>query len=961
MFPLAPDARSDDGGNALFGTPAGARRIRTTLHDTDDVDRFRVVAAAGNRVTFKVRPRGGAAVVADVLGPGRDVVATAAPKGRGLRARFDAVTSGAYVLRVRPADGGVGGDVDVTAHVKGSGDVRLRGFAVAGTGETEVPFAAPPGARLSFRVNGRSGAPNLVRIETPLGGAVVIPEGVVRRTSTRLSAKRVDLPVAVPYGEWRLVLAAPLGTLDGLKLKIDVRKGGLAAARGRLDEPEPRLLDVQPREAGPGTPLTVLLRDALPPVRLFVGGVEVADVRLSGDGRTLTGEFPHRLTGLLDVAVLANDGSTAALPSVVAAVPPPVVTAIDPVRGPASGGTVVELAGSDFRSGAAVTVDGTPFPANTEFVSSTLLRFVTPAFAAGEQVLGVRDPTGQESVAPTAFEFVAAPAITDVRPPLVPALPNETLRIDGTSLAPGRTVALGGVPATLADAAESSLLARVPTLALGAHDVVVIDDLGQSATRTGGVTVFGFEVLHGVADTGGDEASALALSDFDDDGDLDVFVASPGGATLAAGSLLRVLRNDGDGVYVDVTDDVMPSVVDDDWRGDTVVFGDVAADVGAPLPDGFPDLVIGSLDETVLPAGRSRTRILANRAAPGGGRRFVDRTSTLMAAPATFDDWRAADLWIGDLDGDGGLADIVATHDETPFGESPLTPYYVYHLSGTRVFSFAAAGGYGRFAHQAQRFPTVLGTRVPTTGFPQCVGDDCADDYVPFRGGSLAVADFDDDGRLDVAVTAPDVVTVQGNVIASTQIARNTVTQWGVRMVDRTADVSVQIDPLRGDIVLAGDVTGDGAPDLVVVSRTAPVGIRAVSIAEFRGFGSTWAARTSRLPERDGDEGLQADDAALADIDGDGDLDLVLLTRTAPTSGSTASGRGLRVLRNLGAAGFSRALEDLLPSVAAAGTLTGTALAVGTGAAPGAQPEIVIARRASGSTSVTGVRRDASE
>jgi len=130
--------------------------------------------------------------------------------------------------------------------------------------------------------------------------------------------------------------------------------------------------------------------------------------------------------------------------------------------------------------------------------------------------------------------------------------------------------------------------------------------------------------------------------------------------------------------------------------------------------------------------------------------------------------------------------------------------------------------------------------------------------------------------------------------------------------------------------VVSGDVAGDTRPDLVVVRHVATGLGLAIQIAEFRGFGTAWEFHADTLlPDPDGAERLQADDAALVDVDGDGDLDLVLLTATVPTGGSTTTGRGLRLLRNRGAAGFERELEVLLPSVASAGDLAGTALALG--------------------------------
>ncbi len=911
-----------------LGTPLGKRRVRSVIHAADDVDLYMVEARAGStvRVLLKVPGKSALVAVADFVDADGAPTGEFVPKGNRLLGTLDVEEDARVVVRIASADGGTG-EYSISARAKGAGRTSRRDIEIEAGEEYEVTFAAGGGARVDFSIRGRKGAPNLARLLGPRGELIALPEGAVRRRATKLTGKKILLPAEAPFGTWTLVAVASSGALSGLRATVKVKGGGLAPWRGKLLAPEPALTHVSPTEAGPGTLVTVHGTGLALPVRLFADGVEMLDV----DQDRLQGTFPTGLEGPVEIAALASNGHVAILRDAVLAVQPPQISGIDPARGPADGGTLIDVVGARFRPGAVVTLAGVGFPGETEFVSDALLRFTTPAFAAGSQTFGVRDPTSLETTVGGGFEFVSAPAILDVRPRLVPQLAGETLRIDGGALAPDRAVLTGDLPPlTIASATPTRIDLTLDTLPLGPHDVVVTDDLGQSATAESAFAVFTFESLAPIASTGGPPPDAMTAADYDGDDDLDLFVVSRGGGTLGAASALRVFRNNGDGTYTDVSDDVLPAITIDDWRAGTIAVGDVAADVGEVPSDGWADIVLGSMDDTVLPADRSRVRVLANRAGAGGERVFVDRTSILFASPSAYDDWCAEDLWIGDLDGDGGVPDIVATHDATPTGVSPLTPFYTYYLSGTRVFSFAAnESGYGQFAHQSERFPHVIGTQAPTQGFQQCISGACADDYTPFRGTSLAVVDLNGDGRRDVAVTSPSGLVRNGVAIASTQVAQNIDDILGVRMEDRSTGVSASIDTLRGDIVLPGDVTGSTDPDLVVVSHTASGSGIAVQIAEFRGFTNTWAVRgAALLPGADGGERLQADDADLLDVDGDGDLDLVLLTSTVPTGGSTTTGRGLRILRNLGASGFGRELEMLLPSVAAAGDLAGRALVV---------------------------------
>ena len=935
-----------------WGVPLGNRNVKAEIDSPADVDSYLVEAHAGARLDVKLSTTKSSGLAADValLGPdGTPLDAAFDASGRSLRLRrYTVPASGRYEIRVTARDD-TRGAYSIAAAVKSSAAVSLEGLRLSAGEEQAFDFAAGPGARVTFTVRSKPSAVRFVRIQSPAGVSVAIPTERIRTNAAgRVAGKGIELPANGGFGAWRLVVRADAGALDGVRAKIVAKGGRLPQAKGRLPAREPLLSGVAPAEVGEGTALQIsgagLLDSKRAAVRVFVGGIEAGGVILESDS-SVRAVMPGGLTGQLDVAVLNGDGHAAVLYDAVVAVPPPRATAFAPVVGPANGGTVLTIRGSGFRDVSAVTIAGTAFPGQTELVDETTLRFTTPPFAGGAQTIGVRDPTGQTSIAPGTFEFVAAPFVLAVRPALVPRLSGERTTVTGGSFAGDQTVTVGGTPApsvTVVSAHE--LRVSLPLLPLGVHDLAIADPLGQVSLTADALSVFTFTAGIARNGTGGPPPADMALCDFDDDGDLDVFLVSRGGATLSSASQLRVLRNDGDTTYVDVTGSVMPTPNGDDWRGDTIAFGDVAGDVGTVPPDGYPDLVIGSLDESVLAASRSRIRVLANRAAPGGGRVFVDRTSVIMSPTSSYDNWKAADIWIGDLDGNGGIDDIVATHDAIEEGVSPLAPYYVYYLSGTRVFSFATpqSGSYGAFAWQSRRMPSIIGTQVFTPGLPLCVGGACRDGFMPFKGTSLAVADLDGDGRRDLAVTSPGIVTLLGGTVSSTQLASNENVLGLDTMVDRSIRLAQLGTTLRGDIVLAGDVAGDDAEDLVVIRHPATGTGLAIDIVENRGFGTSWPLRTTDLlPAADGDERLQADAAELADVDGDGDLDLVLLVVSAPTSGSTATGFGLRLLRNGGEQGFSRALEDLLPD-SVTEDWNGTVLSAGT--SPSGRFEIVVAR-----------------
>jgi len=96
--------------------------------------------------------------------------------------------------------------------------------------------------------------------------------------------------------------------------------------------------------------------------------------------------------------------------------PLPVITSVDPVEGPTSGGTLVTIIGTDFNDATAVQF-GT-MEANTfEVASATQINAETPAHAAGTVGVTVTTPCGSDTLA-DAFTFVGAPppSMVDIRP-----------------------------------------------------------------------------------------------------------------------------------------------------------------------------------------------------------------------------------------------------------------------------------------------------------------------------------------------------------------------------------------------------------------------------------------------------------------------------------------------------------------------------------------------------------------
>lgn len=174
--------------------------------------------------------------------------------------------------------------------------------------------------------------------------------------------------------------------------------------------------------------------------------------------------------------------------------PTPVVTALDVINGPQSGGTLVTITGTGFSSGARVTFGGTTAIGAMVSGGGTTLTCTTPSHAVGLVDVTVTNPTGTNGTLAGAFTYdpSTGPVITAISPTSGPADGGTLVTITGTDLVAPMTVTIGGQPATnvVVDSSGTSLTAVTPSMSSPTLvvDVVVTNGAAQSSTLVGGFT-----------------------------------------------------------------------------------------------------------------------------------------------------------------------------------------------------------------------------------------------------------------------------------------------------------------------------------------------------------------------------------------------------------------------------------------------------------------------------------------
>jgi plastocyanin len=220
------------------------------------------------------------------------------------------------------------------------------------------------------------------------------------------------------------------------------------------------------------------------------GGV-AATVRAVNSSAIL-GTTPAHAAGAVDVVV--NTGGQTATASNAFTYVAPSVTSISPNTGSTAGGTVVNITGTGFQTGATVTIGGIS-ATDVSVVNSTSITAKTPLGPASEQAglprdVVVTNPDGTTATLMRGFTYFVPPlSVTSISPNVGGTGGGTIVTIIGTGFtsALNATVTFGGVRATNVSLLDAiTLQATAPPHPVGTVDVVVT--FGNSVTRTNAFT-----------------------------------------------------------------------------------------------------------------------------------------------------------------------------------------------------------------------------------------------------------------------------------------------------------------------------------------------------------------------------------------------------------------------------------------------------------------------------------------
>jgi len=242
---------------------------------------------------------------------------------------------------------------------------------------------------------------------TTAGGTTVTITGTNFAPGATVTFGGVAAPNVAVASSTQLTATTPSGSAGTVTVTVTVsgQSGSLASAFTYV--PVPTVTSVSPR-GGPttgGTTVTITGANFAAGATVTFGPAPATNVVVA-NGTQITATTPAGSAGPVTVTVAVN-GQSGSLLNAFTYTLPPTVTGVSPNTGPTSGGTAITIAGTNFATGATVTLGSLP-AANVVVVSSTQITASTPAQSASTVNVTVTNLGPQSATLPNAFTYAAS-------------------------------------------------------------------------------------------------------------------------------------------------------------------------------------------------------------------------------------------------------------------------------------------------------------------------------------------------------------------------------------------------------------------------------------------------------------------------------------------------------------------------------------------------------------------------
>ncbi|TFW63165.1 phospholipase [Bradyrhizobium sp. MOS001] len=366
--------------------------------------------------------------------------------------------------------------ITATSPAGAAGAVDVRVTTPGGTSATsaadQFTYAAPPTVTSISPTSGpQTGGTTVVITGTNFSGATAVTFGATAATGFAVNSA-TQITATSPAGT---------GTVD-----ITVTTVGGTSATSAADQftyvPAPTVTSISPT-SGPGvggTTVTITGTNFTGATTVVFGATAATGVTVNS-ATQITATSPAG-TSTIDIRVTTAGGTSAtSAADQFTYVATPAVTSLSPTSGPAAGGTVVTITGTNFTGVTAVSFGGTA-AAGFTFNSATSITATSPAGAAGTVDVRVTTPGGTSAIsAADQFTYAGPPSITSISPTGGPLGGGTIVTITGANLSGATVVTFGATAAAGFTVNSATQITATSPAGAGTVDIRVTTVGGTSA------------------------------------------------------------------------------------------------------------------------------------------------------------------------------------------------------------------------------------------------------------------------------------------------------------------------------------------------------------------------------------------------------------------------------------------------------------------------------------------------
>ncbi|MFE9993952.1 IPT/TIG domain-containing protein, partial [Streptomyces avermitilis] len=312
----------------------------------------------------------------------------------------------------------------------GSGSVLVTVVAPSGTSNgVSFAYTVPAITAISPTSGPATGGTSVTVIGSGFTGATAVKFGATNATSFTVLSDNVITAVSPPgAGTVQVTVVTPGGTSNGVTYNYVPTLTSLSPTSG---------------PAAGGTVVTLTGTGFTGVTAVTFGGTPATSFTVNSNTQ-ITATAPAHVAGTAAVTVTGPGGTSNSLPFTY--IPVPVVIALSPSSGPATGGTSVTIIGTGFTGATAVKFGATNATSFT-VLSNNVITAVSPPGAGTVQVTVVT-PGGTSNGAAYNYTGTPVPTLTSLNPTSGLAAGGTVVTLTGTGFIGTTAVTFGGTPAT---------------------------------------------------------------------------------------------------------------------------------------------------------------------------------------------------------------------------------------------------------------------------------------------------------------------------------------------------------------------------------------------------------------------------------------------------------------------------------------------------------------------------------